>query len=142
MHFVSNILRTPGVVMLNVNSIILALDLLGQRPFDWSSPDGYPNDLETWGSGVLPRWSFAFYVFLGTLPGVTVTTNALYQALGSPNLSNITARAAELLAGGNIDPDDLRDIDEFVQSGAATTGEALMRNTLALVASCPSYQYL
>ena len=142
MHYVCNILRTPGVSMESPEGVLGMLRLLGQAPFGWTSPDGYPNEIEAWGSGVLPRWTFAFYVFLETLPGVTASTGDLYQALGSPNLSNITARCGELLAGGNIDPDDLRDVETFVQSGATQAGGEIMRNALALVASSPSYQYL
>ena len=48
--------------------MVLALEILGHRPFEWSAPDGYPDDLSSWGSGVLPRWSFAFAIFdLGVL---------------------------------------------------------------------------
>jgi hypothetical protein len=33
-------------------------------------------------------------------------------------------------------------VDEFIQSGVVGNGGDLMRNALALVATCPSYQYL
>jgi hypothetical protein len=142
MHFVSNVLRTPGVTMLNPDGATTALEVMGQYPFAWPAPDGYPNDLDTWGTGVLPRWEFAFRVFMGTMPGVMAPTGELFQALGGPGISDLTERAAELLAGGNLDRAELSDVDAFVQSGVAMTGEATMRNTLALVASCPSYQYI
>ena len=97
--------------------------------------------LNTWGSAVLPRWEFAFAVYFGSLPGVQAPAGALYGELGSPNSADLTARIADLLAGGNIDPNELRVVHDFVQSGVSA-GPAMLRNALALVACCPSYQYL
>jgi len=142
MHFACSVLRTPGLVISSFGGITTSLEVMGHYPFRWPAPDGYPDDLDTWGNAVLPRWDFAFRVFLGAMPGVLAPAGQLFGALGSPNAQELTASIAALLAGGNVDADELRTIDEFVQSGAATSDVDVMRNALALVASCPSYQYL
>jgi len=142
MHYVCSILRMPGLTITNLNGARQALEALGHYPFKWPAPDGYPDDLELWGNAVLPRWEFSFRVFGGTMPGVLAPTGQLFNALGGPDLTTLTFRIADLLAGGNLDPAELRVVDDFVQSGVAGTGELVMRNALALVASCPSYQYL
>jgi len=142
MHFVCSILRMPGITMTGLAGVKQSLETLGHYPFQWPAPDGYPDDLETWGNAVLPRWEFAFRVFFGSMPGVLAPTGQLFGALGGPDLSTLTSRIADLLAGGNLDQEELRFVDEFVQSGIAGSGESTMRNALALVASCPSYQYL
>ncbi len=141
MHFVCSVLRTPGLTVSAMGAVPEALEILGHYPFQWSSPDGFPDDLNTWGSAVLPRWEFAFAVYFGSLPGVQAPAGALYGELGGPNSADLTARIADLLAGGNIDPNELRVVHDFVQSGVSA-GPAMLRNALALVACCPSYQYL
>ena len=142
MHFVCSVLRTPGLTVSTMNGVTEALEVLGHYPFQWSSPDGFPDDLDTWGSTVLPRWEFAFLVFNGSMPGVLASPGALFNALGGPNPVDLVERIADHLAGGHIDPDELRFVDDFVQSGVSGSGVTLMRNALALVACCPSYQYL
>jgi len=142
MHFLCGVLRTPGVTITSPDSILLALEILGHRPFEWSAPDGYPDDLSSWGSGVLPRWSFAFAIFGNQFPGVTTDAAAIYNAMGAPGLSGLTEGLGKLIANGNLASTDLAAVESFVQSGAASTGEATLRNALGLLASCPSYQYL
>ena len=142
MHFVCNVLRTPGLAVVGVQGVAQALELLGHYPFRWPAPDGYPDDLETWGTGVLPRWELAFRAFGGSLPGVNAPAGALFNALGQPTPANLVERAAEMMAGRNLVAEELAEVEAFVQSGILGKGEALMRNVLALLATCPSYQYL
>jgi len=142
MHFVCSVLRTPGLAMVSLNGVTASLSILGHTPFDWTAPDGYPDDVDAWGSAVLPRWDFAFRVFYGSMPGVLAPPGALFGALGNPTSDELVGRIGELLAGGNLAPSELRVVDEFIQSGVAGAGVDAMRNALALVACCPSYQYL
>ena len=142
LHYVSSLLRTPGVELSSPVGVLNSLLVMGHLPFGWEAPDGYPDSADAWGTSVLPRWDFAYRVFGGLVPGVTASAGALYAALGSPGLSNLTERASELLANKNLEPSELRLVEEFVQSGVASGGEELLRSTLTLIASCPSYQYL
>jgi len=142
MHYVCSVLRTPGLAMVSLNGVTASLSILGHTPFDWTAPDGYPDDVDAWGSAVLPRWDFAFRVFYGSMPGVLAPPGALFGALGNPTGDELVGRIGELLAGGNLAPSELRVVDEFIQSGVAGAGVDAMRNALALVACCPSYQYL
>ncbi|MAF66330.1 MAG: hypothetical protein CMJ84_11825 [Planctomycetes bacterium] len=142
MHLVCSILRTPGLVLTDPHGAAGQLDRLGQFPFRWPAPDGYPDDPNTWGAAVLPRWEFAFRVFGGVLDGVSASSGALFNALGQPTIENIVERAAELLAANNIDAGELIWVEDFLQSGAAGKDENAMRAVLGLVASLPSYQYL
>ncbi len=142
MHFVCNVLRTPGLTLTDPQGVANHLERLGHFPFLWPAPDGYPDDAETWGSAVLPRWDFAFHAFGDALPGVSAPAAALYNALGQPTTENLVERAAELLAAGNLVAGELAEVEVFLRSGAAGKGELAMRAVLALVAALPSYQYL
>jgi len=142
LHFVSSLLRTPGVELTSPIGVLNSLFVMGHLPFGWEAPDGYPDSADAWGTSVLPRWDFAYRVFGGLVPGVSASAGALYAALGSPGLSNLTERASWLLANRNLKPSEVQLVEDFVQSGVASGGEELLRSTLALIASCPSYQYL
>ena len=47
---------------------------LGQLPFYWPTPDGYPDLQSYWAStgGLLNRWRISFLSFAGQIPGIDV----------------------------------------------------------------------
>jgi hypothetical protein len=49
---------------------------LGQLPFHWPTPDGYPDNQDYWAStgGLLNRWRLSFLCFAGIIPGLDVIT--------------------------------------------------------------------
>jgi hypothetical protein len=49
-----------------------AQSILGQLPFNWPTPDGYPDIQSYWGStgGLLNRWRLSFLSFAGLIPGL------------------------------------------------------------------------
>jgi hypothetical protein len=59
-----------------VNDLFLfyAQSILGQLPFYWPTPDGYPDVESYWAStgGLLNRWRLSFLSFAGIIPGVNV----------------------------------------------------------------------
>jgi len=51
-----------------------AQNTLGQIPFYWPTPDGYPDSQSYWAStgGLLNRWRLSFFSFAGIIPGLDV----------------------------------------------------------------------
>jgi hypothetical protein len=51
-----------------------AQNSLGQLPFYWPTPDGYPDKQDYWAStgGLLNRWRLSFLSFAGIIPGLDV----------------------------------------------------------------------
>ena len=49
---------------------------LGQVPFDWPTPDGYPDTQEHWSARMLPRWNFALALASNAIPGTRVESDA------------------------------------------------------------------
>ena len=109
---------------------------LGQLPFSWGTPDGYPDLPDYWGTTVLPRWDFASRLCDAAIPGIGIDPIALF---GSTPPQRAGERCAELFAGGYFDPRDVTEINAFARSFPAFT-PAVMRETLALAASSPSFQ--
>ncbi len=62
------------------------LRLLGQTPFGWPPPDGYPDYAGWWltTSGLLNRWNFAQQLAANELQGVTVNLKPLTAEAQSP----------------------------------------------------------
>ena len=67
-----------------------AQNTLGQLPFYWPTPDGYPDSQDYWAStgGLLNRWRLSFLSFAGIIPGLNVITIDYPSMLGGANTLN------------------------------------------------------
>ncbi len=66
---------------------LIAQNLLGQLPFYWPTPDGYPDRQDYWAStgGLLNRWRLSFLSFAGIIPGLDVIQIDYPAMLGGAN---------------------------------------------------------
>lgn len=72
-------------------AINAALKLLGQVPFDWHPPNGYPDVAAAWANtnGLLNRWNLGLTLGYGKLPGLR--TDVMKLAAGVPGAPQPTA---------------------------------------------------
>ena len=86
------------------NPVFQYLLALGQVPFMWSTPDGYPDKEVSWLStnGLLHRWNFGLALATG-VKGVSINSKALVGPIQSNN--ELVDRVAEVLLGAvMVDP--------------------------------------
>ena len=90
LEFFISVLRVTGAEINSqrgrLRDLTTALKLLGQVPFQWSPPNGYPDFAGWWltTSGMLNRWNFAMLTTTGGLRNVTVPFSRLTSAADSP----------------------------------------------------------
>lgn len=140
-HFAVGVMRATGAQVGNAGFLPEELRRLGQAPFDWPAPNGYPDALGAWGSSVLPRWNFASRLLDNQIPGVQISTPALLSQMGNPVQGQV-AQAADVLltGGGGISPYDRGVVQSFVNTFPFASPKVI-REAVALAASSPSYQY-
>jgi uncharacterized protein (DUF1800 family) len=51
-------------------AVVEQLRAMGQPPYEWPMPDGYPVSADHWRGGMLARWNFAYRLAHGRLGGV------------------------------------------------------------------------
>jgi uncharacterized protein (DUF1800 family) len=136
-HFLCSLLRACGATVDPTNALIEELLRLGQAPFGWPLPDGYPDSLATWGTSLLPRWTTAARLCDGKVPGVSIDVTAL---LGSVPRGQLGAAISAVLTGGTLAAGDVAAVQAYVDA-FGVVDEAVLREALALAASSPSYQY-
>lgn len=58
----------------NGQLFFFAQSILGQVPYYWSTPDGYPDQQSYWAStgGMLNRWRLSFLSFAGVIPSINI----------------------------------------------------------------------
>ncbi|MFN8444715.1 MAG: DUF1800 domain-containing protein [Caldilineaceae bacterium] len=102
LNFVVSALRQSNANSDGGAVILDSLARMGQLPFAWPTPDGYPDHNADWLSNLLPRWQFALALVRNEIPGTTVDLPTLI----SPQQSTADEldRLALLLCGEALSP--------------------------------------
>ena len=62
-HLAVSTLRGLGAGMENPFFVLQSLFAMGQLPFNWGPPNGYPDSAAYWSGYILPRWNFSADAF-------------------------------------------------------------------------------
>lgn len=139
-QYVVGLLRQTGATFEYLEGVMARLRGMGHRPFDWPTPDGAPDTVERWGQGVHTRWSFAFDLVDGKVPGVTVPMSGLEKLQGGAPKSELAARLDQAMTAGSMAPRDVQRVQLYLDGHAVLT-DRLLREAVAMTASAPSYSY-
>ncbi len=84
--FISALRVTGTTVKKSTRGLQEHLRLLGQVPFTWQPPDGFPDKEEYWAttSGLLERWNFGLLLTSNQIKGAEVDLKALTKDAASP----------------------------------------------------------
>jgi uncharacterized protein (DUF1800 family) len=108
----------PSLKVHNPGTVFYWLDLMGNLPYHWFPPNGYPDAAGAWlnANGLLQRWNTAMtlaYTSQGWTDGeITLDLNALIPAAGTvQELINVTSQQ---LLGYPLSPEDQNQLAFFV----------------------------
>lgn len=87
-HFIVSALRSLGADTHASDELIEYLTRMGHGPFQYPTPDGYPDEAAPWIGTLLWRWNFAFALASNTVKGVNVSVDRLMQAIGTSEKDN------------------------------------------------------
>jgi len=136
-----SMMRAAQVSSTSLLNVTIELQRMGQVPYWWPTPDGYPDTVNAWGKALLPRWETASRLFANDVPGNTVDYDTLVALMATAPPGSTTAQAvAWVLAGGDVDPDTVDAVQAYIDSQGSNTPKVVLREAFALIASSPSYQ--
>ena len=141
LHMAIGAARTTNAVFTNFQGFGEELQLLGQVPYSWPAPNGYPDSLGAWGSNLLPRWGFASRLLDGLVPGVSVPDASILELLGGVPANEAAESLNRSLTGGRMSDVDVTELQEFIDAQGPLT-PAVLRESIALALSLPSTQWL
>lgn len=122
-------IRTPSGLFASLSSV-------GQIPFYWGTPDGYPDALDYWVGLILPRWNFGSSLMSGHLRGITADMSILN---GEKKADRIADRIDALLFGGQMPDRDKQVLIEFMLPN--NPFEPRVREAFGLAISSPGFQW-
>lgn len=82
-RFVVSALRAVGADTHAKDELIEYLNRMGQGPFQYPTPDGYPTEMLPWLGTLLWRWNFALALGSNELPNVTTRAEKLASAIAA-----------------------------------------------------------
>ena len=82
-QYIVSSLRALGADTHAHQPLIEYLQRMGQGPFQYPTPDGYPDRTAPWLSTLLWRWNFAFALASNRVPTVTIALDQLANAIGA-----------------------------------------------------------
>ena len=117
--------------------ILPHLERLGQLPFRWPLPDGYPDRTEVWTYGCLARWQFAVDLLSGQIAGTEVPLDdrPSSSALGTVEASE---RLSRIVLGRTL---PAAETEALASLSAAQDSKAATAQQLALLVASPQFQW-
>jgi len=139
-HHVASILRATDAEISLARFLVDYLLVMGQAPFFWSAPNGYPDQLNDWANSLLPRWQFASALFDNFIPGVTVDEAALLQSEGGNVPGGQAGAINRILTGGRMTTKEVSLLQDFYD-GVPPGYPSELQDAFGLAASLPSTQW-
>jgi len=139
-HFAASTLRAMQANVTIPRFIRDALFVMGQAPFQWPQPDGYPDRLEAWGTSLLPRWQLVAAVAGNDFSGTVVDLNALLASEGGNAPGQQALTIDRILTGGQSSPEDIAIVQAFYDQVSGLGAQAVT-DTFGLAASMPEFQW-
>lgn len=139
-EWLASIYRCTGVELPDPADTREIMATLGQAPYEWGPPDGYPFDRVRWNGFLQPRWRFA--ADFGR-PGLALWNHTVNDLLALVQGIPRTGWVNELdivLTGGRLSAVDLAEISTHVSMLPSFFDVEVIGETLELIFSCPSYQ--
>ncbi len=144
-HYMTAVARSLAVTFTGrgaVRSTRQMFDSLGQRPFFWQSPDGYPDVASFWESttGMLFRWNYANDVCFRDFAGYQYDLSNLVSKPYSPE--NIYQQITEKIIYRQMNESDQRLMLDYLYDGAKNgrVSPLKIQGALALAMGSPYFQ--
>ncbi|MCW5936011.1 MAG: DUF1800 domain-containing protein [Fimbriimonadaceae bacterium] len=113
------------------------LERAGHAPFQWETPDGYPDRFEFWSDAALPRINFALNLANNRIWGMTCDIPAMIGADRDPDRVRDILNFAYF--GGEMSTVDRDALEQFLRGGLLT--DERLRGAAALCMASPSFQW-
>lgn len=123
-----------------IRTLRQSLNLLGQLPFDWAPPTGYPDTASAWvsSSALINRWNEMLALGAGRKPGLLVDYSVLTDSANSPE--ELADAIIDALLHEPIVATDRQILVDYLRAGGNRFRE-LTPIAVALVVASPYFQY-
>jgi len=139
-HYIVSCLRALGADTHAHQPLVEYLLRMGQGPFQYPTPDGYPDRAAPWLGTLLWRWNFALALASGHVPTVNVSPGQLARAIGGNAQQGLApAKLLPHFIGRVGTTAELKTLDDYVSS-RGLSDESHKAELLGLMLASPAFQ--
>jgi uncharacterized protein (DUF1800 family) len=135
-YLVSSLRATAPTTVASMATMNGQMTTMGQTPFGWDTPDGYPDRIAYWAGNVLTRWNFAVTLSTQNNAASIVVPTTAYLA-GTPD--NAIDLIDQGFFGGEMDPTERLALLNYLKAG--TFNDTRVRETISLALSANGFQW-
>lgn len=119
------------------------LGQLGQIPFHWPPPDGYPDVAAAWATNLLPRWNFAIALGHGRIANAQPALENIIEAANVHDTPSIINLFAHLILGRSLDDNTYALLAEYLGTNPLDNPQTQIRlkDSIALLLASPAFQW-
>jgi hypothetical protein len=139
-NFIASALRALNAETDGGDAVQDALLRMGQVPFNWPTPDGYPDRAQAWQGNLMPRWQFAFALAQNEMKGTQIELQKMMETVGAKTPEESADQIASLLLGSPLEPSARDELLASLHSAGADETESLNIFTAGILAS-PAFQW-
>lgn len=140
-HMLTSVMRAAQVPSTDLLGLTFELLKMGQVPYWFPTPDGYPDTVNAWGKALIPRWDWISRLFGRDITGNKPLVLTLETLLASAPAGGTVADGINwVMTGGTIDQAHVDYVQDFLNS-QTTFPNTVLREAFALMATSPNYQY-
>ncbi|MCP4426053.1 MAG: DUF1800 domain-containing protein [Chloroflexi bacterium] len=141
--FMISALRALNADVQPNRQIVRWSEWLGQPPFLWPTPDGYPDEAAAWAANLLPRWNFALNLVNNQILGVTPPLEKLIEVSGAADSPSILNLFAGLTLGRALDEETQTLFMDYVGDGPPNDNKTrqYLQDATALMIASPAFQW-
>ncbi|MEP7291608.1 MAG: DUF1800 domain-containing protein [Chloroflexota bacterium] len=115
---------TPGLAVDNPDPIAYTMEAMGQMPYFWHPPNGYPDAAGAWinTNGILQRWNTAMQLALagdGYFEGIVLNLDLVISSANT--VGELVDSAVERILGSAISPEDRDQLIAYVSRSGDPT---------------------
>ena len=142
-HYIVSSLRALNLNARLSRDLYSRFEGMGQVPFMWPTPDGYPDVADAWASNQLNRWNYASDLVNDSLGGVSFDPADLAQYANSGQPGDQIDLYATLLLGKQLPTAERSQLIDYINVGDSKQEElARLREAIGLMIAGPDFQLM
>ena len=143
-YFISTLRALHTDLRINRNHEIARwLTQMGQLPFHWPPPDGYPDVSAAWTANLLPRWNFAISLLHDGVGGAQAPLERIVASGNVTTPAQTLQLFAGLVYGRSLTTPEAQPFLNYIGSGSLdnTDTQNRLKDSVALMLASPEFQY-
>lgn len=141
-RFLVSSVRALGASTFADEGLVQYLSRMGQEPFQYPTPDGFPKETLPWLGTLLWRWNFALKLPLNKIEAVNVNSEELIESIRAANSNeSLTTLVFQYLIGRSPSASELLFLDKYVRDNQKQLSDSsLEKSILGVVMASPQFQ--